>query len=47
MIDVTGMAVTKSAEELKSKPFPLDVLKEWTSASIVRDGSAIGAKVLT
>ena len=47
MIDVASMAVTESAEELKSKPFPFDVLKEWTRAGIVRDNPATVENSLT
>ena len=47
MIDAAGMAISESAEELKSKPFPFDVLKEWTRASIVRENSATGENSLT
>ena len=47
MIDIAGMAVTESAEELKSKPFPFDVLKKWTGAGIVRDNSATVENSLT
>ena len=47
MIDAACMAITETAEELKSEPFPFDVLEEWTRAGTVRDNPATREDSLT
>ena len=31
MVDIVSMAIPNTAKKLESKPFSLDILKEWTS----------------